>query len=264
MIDRLALPYPAPKGEEPRNAYVYVPEGFPEDTFFPVLYMFDGHNVFFDEDATYGKSWGMKEFLEENGIPLIVAALECSHDPNAGRLSEYTPFPFDAKRFGGHVPAYGKETMDWYTQVFKPLIDSRYPTVPDREHTFLAGSSMGGLMTVYGVMAYNKVFGGGAALSPSVWVDKKKVLSLIRESEISPRTMLYTDMGDREWLARYNTRRRYGTFLRALTEAGVTLTARIVPGGEHCEASWEKQIPYFIDAVFDAMKAWEQDGDTLL
>ena len=81
-------------GKEPRKAYIYVPDEWEEnpDARYPVLYMFDGHNVFFDEDATYGKSWGMAEFLEETHLPLIIAAVECNHHPDNGRLKEYAPF----------------------------------------------------------------------------------------------------------------------------------------------------------------------------
>ena len=58
MIEKWSLTIPQLTGDEPRNAYVYLPEGYFEDAgrHYPVLYMFDGHNVFFDADATYGKS----------------------------------------------------------------------------------------------------------------------------------------------------------------------------------------------------------------
>ena len=61
MIEKGTILFPAAEGEEERAFYVYIPEMDPEepDRRYPVLYMFDGHNVFFDEDATYGKSWGM-------------------------------------------------------------------------------------------------------------------------------------------------------------------------------------------------------------
>ena len=51
--------------DEDRNVYVYLPESCRQypDKRYPVLYMFDGHNVFFDSDATYGKCWGMKEYM---------------------------------------------------------------------------------------------------------------------------------------------------------------------------------------------------------
>ena len=63
MIETWSLRYPAVGGEEERRAYLYLPTMYktqPERRF-PVLYMFDGQNVFFDQDATYGKSWGLGE-----------------------------------------------------------------------------------------------------------------------------------------------------------------------------------------------------------
>ena len=170
MIDKWSITIPELSGDEPRNLYVYLPdcaEDDPEQRF-PVLYMFDGHNVFFDEDATYGKSWGMQEFAEDSELPLIIAAVECTHDPNNGRLSEYSPFTFSEEGFG-RIKGRGRQTMEWMVNTFKPMIDENYPTLPDREHTFIAGSSMGGLMSLYAVTEYNAVFSRAAALSPSIW-----------------------------------------------------------------------------------------------
>ena len=48
--------------------------------------------------------------------------------------------------------------MDWLTRTFKPYIDEHYRTLPDREHTFIAGSSMGGLMSIYALLHYNQFF----------------------------------------------------------------------------------------------------------
>ena len=53
---------------------------------------------------------------------------------------------------------------------FKPAIDQEFPTLPGRNDTFIAGSSMGGLMALYAVMEYNRYFSRAAALSPSLWV----------------------------------------------------------------------------------------------
>ena len=60
MIDSWNITIPELTGDEPRRAYIYLPDSWEmdPDLRYPVLYMFDGHNVFFDEDATYGKSWG--------------------------------------------------------------------------------------------------------------------------------------------------------------------------------------------------------------
>ena len=100
MIETFSMPFPRQTSKKQRKVYVYLPEGFEPDAAFPVLYMFDGHNVFFDEDATYGKSWGMKEYLENDRTPLVVVAVDCNHSPDHGRLKEYAPFYFQAPGIG--------------------------------------------------------------------------------------------------------------------------------------------------------------------
>ena len=82
MIVSWDITIPALSGDEPRRAYVYVPEDWDDtqEQRYPVLYMFDGQNVFFDGDATYGKSWGMADFAECSDLPVIVAAL-CTWAP---------------------------------------------------------------------------------------------------------------------------------------------------------------------------------------
>ena len=249
MIEVFEVTLPELTGDEARRAYVYVPEEARRDgrRRFPVLYMFDGHNVFFDGDATYGKSWGLGEYLDAHRVPLIVAAVECNHDPDNGRLSEYAPYTFTEPGFGTIV-GRGPETMDWLIRSFKPLIDRHYPTKPDRRHTFIAGSSMGGLMSLYAVSAFNEVFSRAAALSPSLTFDADALEALLRGAEMKHDTVLYMDMGEKE-LGWRGMQREFRRFTGLLLEKRIRLTARIVPGGRHCEASWEKQIPFFLPTL---------------
>lgn len=149
MIKKWSMSYPAVNGTEQRRAYVYLPtmyEAQPERRF-PVLYMFDGQNVFFNEDATYGKSWGVADYLDYTDTPLIVAAIECNAGANNERLVEYSPYRFDDPTYG-HFDGKGQATMSWFIHRFKPLIDQNFRTLPDRAHTFIGGSSMGGLMSM--------------------------------------------------------------------------------------------------------------------
>ena len=254
MIDKWMIKIPKLTGDWERRAYVYVPDWYEEgsEERFPVLYMFDGHNLFYDEDATYGKSWGLLEFLEENDVPLIVAAAECNSFPEdskvGGRLSEYTPFSFEAEPWG-KIKARGKITMDWFTKEFKPYIDENYPTLPDRRHTFIGGSTTGGLMTIYALMRYNKYFSRGAALSPAVFFNPEKVIDMIRRAKIR-KTHLYMDYGDREFGFWDQARSVYANVTEELINKNVLLESRIVPRGKHCEASWEKQLPFMMDLLF--------------
>ena len=250
MIDVWNLTIPELTGDQPRRAYVYVPDSWEEDQSvrYPVLYMFDGHNLFFDEDATYGKSWGLLDYMESTQTPLIIAAVECSHDPNNGRLNEYSPFSCMDPECG-RIKGLGKRTMDWMVKTFKPEVDRDYPTLPDRKHTFIAGSSMGGLMSLYAISKYGKYFSRCAALSPSVWLAPQKLEQLLRTAPFRKGTVVYMDYGSRELDNHDGMRRCFFSVASLLMERGVALTCRIVPGGTHCEASWERQIPFFINTL---------------
>lgn len=250
MILKWRITIPELTGKETRNAYVYVPEAFKEDpdARYPVLYMFDGHNVFYDEDATYGKSWGMAEFAEQNNLPIIIAAVECNHSPDGGRLREYSPFTFRNREMG-LIKGQGKTTMKWLTHTFKPYIDKNFPTLPERKYTFIAGSSMGGLMSLYAVLAYNHVFSRAACLSPSIWFATDQLDRLLASARIRPDTVVYMDYGSRELSFHGNMKRQFGRVTAKLFERGVMLESRIVPYGNHTEASWEQQIPFFMSTL---------------
>ena len=250
MIQKWNVTIPELTGNESRGVYLYLPADYnwSPERHYPVLYMFDGHNVFFDSDATYGKSWGLGEYLDAYGVPLIVAAVECNHHPDNGRLSEYSPYTFYEPDFG-HVAGRGKTTMDWFVHTFKPTIDKQYRTLPARPHTFIAGSSMGGLMSLYALLEYNHVFSRAAALSPSLWVAPDRLARLVRGASVRSDTVLYMDYGSRELGNHELMRGQFSRIAGHLLERGIKLTCRIVPGGDHCEASWEKQIPFFIETL---------------
>lgn len=250
MVHRFTVTYPLPDGTEERFAYIYLPKSYftNERKRYPVLYMFDGHNVFFDSDATYGKSWGLKEYMDRTRTQMIVVAVECNHSPDHGRLKEYSPFSFKDAHLG-FIQGRGKETMDWYVNVLKSYIDENYRTLPDRKHTYIAGSSMGGLMTLYAVLEYNHVFSKGAALSPSLWTSPKNLRNMITHSEIGPDTVLYMDYGSEEFGNHKNQRKAFGELATLLMWHKVNLNCRIVPGGNHSEGSWEKQIPFFMNTL---------------
>ena len=249
MLDIFETTIPQLTGDEERKVYVYVPD---EKGEYPVLYMFDGQNLFDDEEASYGKSWGLLKYMEESETPLIIVGVECNHHDEkekcGGRLSEYSPFNFGDPEWG-YIKGRGRKTMNWFVKELKPYIDANYPTLPEREYTFISGSSMGGLMTLYAMCSYGKYFSRGAALSPSIGFAPDKVLGMIEKTRFRRGTVLYMDYGERE-IGYMNTREVYGKVAAALVNKKVLLESRIVPGGEHNEASWEKQVPFFMDVLF--------------
>lgn len=232
-------------GDEPRRAYVYTPEDYdPEGKKrYPVLYMFDGHNVFFDEDATYGTSWGMGEFLDSVHADLIVAAVECNHEGHQ-RLVEYTPVPIKYNK--EVLDPKGRATMEWFVREFKPYIDKHYRTYKGRSNTGICGSSMGGLMALYAACKYSHIFGNIAALSPSLWEAGKPMMEMLENAKIRPKTRIYMDCGSEEFGSRQGGLRAYRKATDILLKKGTYVTSRIVPGGTHCEASWNQQIPVFM------------------
>ena len=253
MFQQWPITIPALTGRERRSAYIYVPDSAlvdPEQRY-PVLYMFDGQNLFRDADASYGKCWGILKYFTAHNVPLIVAAIECNHhsesDKRGGRLSEYSPFDFDGGDWG-LIRGRGDLTMEYLVETFKPMIDARYPTLPDREHTFIGGSSMGGLMTIYALMEWNRVFSRGAALSPSLGFSPDRIKEMIRRTRIK-RTVLYMDNGSAE-MPNLRSRRLFADIASRLIRKGVLLDCRVVPEGDHSEASWELQLPFLLNTLF--------------
>ena len=252
MLHKWSVTLPKLSGAQPRSAYVYVPQCCQENRRLrcPVLYMFDGHNIFVDSESSFGKSWGMEEFLDFHDFPLIVAGVECNHDPDPqkGRLSEYAPFDYDDPVYG-FIPGRGKLTMDWMTKVFKPMVDRRFPTLPSRKYTFIGGSSMGGLMSLYALSRYNRTFSRAAALSPSLWTDPEECRRLAFNPGLRADSLIYMDYGAQELSNHPGMLPIFTDVSAALLQRGVMATTRIVPGGDHSEASWEKQLPVMFEAL---------------
>lgn len=248
MLERFEVKIPALTGHKKRTAYVYLPAGYGNyGRRYPVIYMFDGHNLFSDKEATFGKCWGLSDYLDRTGTPLIVAAVECNHEGN-NRLSEYSPVDFIFKN-GERISGKGKKYMDWLVKSFKPLIDENFLTLTDRKNTAIGGSSMGGLMTLYALSKYNKYFSKGAALSPSLWACGGGVPEFIINGRFSKDTQIYTDYGNREFSNHSEQKKAFSLTCSHLIERGVAVTARVVLGGTHSEASWERQIPVFMNAL---------------
>ena len=103
---------------------------------------------------------------------------------------------------------------------------------------------MGGLMSLYALLEYSDVFGRAAALSPSLWVAPEALTALVGRCKLAPGTVLYMDYGSREMGNHDGMRKGFGEMCSRIFARGINLTARVVPGGDHSEASWEKQLPF--------------------
>lgn len=155
-----------------RDVVVWLPEGYQTGDSCDVLYMHDG-NMLFDATTTWNRrEWQVDEVTDsliQAGLirPCIVVGIYNTDD----RLTEYFP----AKTWQ-HVAETDRKdadlkklTADAYLQFIveelKPFIDKRYKPLTTREHTFMMGSSMGGLISLYALCEYPQVFGGVACLS---------------------------------------------------------------------------------------------------
>ena len=249
MIHKWEVTIPRLSGKMPRTAYIYLPEDYEVDTLrrYPVLYMFDGHNVFFDADSAFGKSWNMTSYLLWTRKQMIVVAVECNKKGN-NRLKEYSPTSFADAKYG-NITGKGRTYMNWLVKELKPYIDANYRTMPGREHTAIAGSSMGGLMSLYAACCYNKVFSKAACLSPSLWTNPEKLMDLIGKTKIAPNTTIYMDYGSEEMFNHAANGEALISMSHLLLTKRVNLALRVVPGGTHSESSWEKQIPIFMECL---------------
>lgn len=256
MIIKRDMYYP-PKNSN-RRLHIYLPDNYYEtDERYPVMYFFDGHNLYFDQDATYGKAWGLKDFLDRWDKPLIIVGMECSHE-GYERLSEYMPYRFFRKYFG-LTESLGDATMQWVINDIKPMIDREYRTYPFRECTGIGGSSMGGLMAIYGLVHYNNWFSKGACLSSAVGFCMPSLMKDMKASWIDPDTRAFLSWGTKEAKGVkdiWSEDRSSGTYRRNKACANKFLEKNAIPrlycqqGGAHCEADWEKQIPIFMDFLW--------------
>lgn len=255
MIEKRQIYY-WPNNAE-RTLHIYLPPGYYDSKErYPVMYFFDGHNLFHDDEATYGKSWGLEYFLDHWQKKMIIVGMECSHEGNE-RLSEYSPYD---KRWQGHlVPQKGTETFSWLIHDIKPMIDHDYRTYFHREATGIGGSSMGGLMSVYGVTVHNDVFSKAACLSPGMFWNIGRLSRDLEYHFINPDTRVYFGWGEIEagraahhGNPEYDTReaRSIRKFERELMQRKASTYLYFQWGGRHCEADWEKQVGVFMNYLW--------------
>ena len=246
-----------PNGKN-RPLHIYLPDGYEQSTErYPVVYFFDGHNLFFDEDATYGKSWGLKEFLDNWSKPIIIVGIQCGLEGDE-RLSEYLPYPAENGPFAKYEPL-GDATLKWIIEEIKPVIDRDFRTWPFRECTGIAGSSMGGIMALYGAVHYNQWISKAACVSTAMGFCMSHVMKDMMEQYMDPDTRIYLSWGTKEAWGLQDTDHEDTTSMSywnnkavadKVRESDARVKMECQVGGHHCEADWEKLIPSFMNFLW--------------
>lgn len=236
-----------------RRIHVYLPDDYEtSNKKYPVMYMFDGHNLFEDSEATYGKSWNLANRIQQEQKELIVVGIECSHDGNT-RLTEYAPFPYADTDFDSSFDGKGKDTLEFVTKTLKPYIDSRFPTRPEREWTWIGGSSCGGTMSLYAIEAFTEYFSKAVVISPFIRPFYDYMLIHTWHTNITKPCSVYFSWGALEGPGKHAFIQEtimVTTIANSLMEKDVKVHFNVKEEGMHCEADWEQEIPEFLKFLF--------------
>jgi predicted alpha/beta superfamily hydrolase len=220
-----------------RDLLVYLPPSY--DTSgrpYPVIYMHDGQNLF-DPTTSFAGEWAVDQTLEaasEEGVETIVVAI-----PNTGseRANEYSPFR-DEKNGGGKGELY----LRFIVETVKPLIDAEFRTRPDREHTGIAGSSLGGLISLYAFFRYRHVFGFAGVMSPALWFAKHALLDWVARQPFAG-GRIYIDVGMKEGQQTLDDVLRLRDILEAKGYRNLNdLLCVVDTAGDHSERAWARRV----------------------
>ncbi len=250
-IETFTLPI-KPLTQSPRRVWVYLPTGYTKSKQqYDVLYMFDGHNLFDDSVATYGRSWRLKDTLDKMKFPLVIVGQDCNHTGNR-RLEEYCPVRLDPdSTFDNLVEAKGlkskgKETAKWFVEKLKPYCEEHYRIYSERSHVGIGGSSMGGLMSLYMIAAYNDVYSRALCFSSTLDITFAQLRPVLEKADMDQKTRVFLNFGENEGKGKHYLAENIETMLlanRILQEKGVTSTADLLLYGKHNEASWDRAFP---------------------
>ena len=226
-----------------RRIWVYLPQSYAAThKRYPVLYMHDGQNLF-DDATSYAGEWGIDETLDTLGhqtSECIVVGIDNGGDK---RLNEYSPY--DMERFG---KGEGDQYVDFLVKTLKPFIDKKYRTERSRKNCLTAGSSMGGLISLYAILKYPKVFGGAGVFSPAFWIvpGLKNVVAK-NAKKIKGKIYFYAGMQESNSMV--------PDVLSVLDQLSrhskAKMTTVIRTEGKHNEATWRQEFPLFYKWIME-------------
>ena len=225
---------------------------------YPVVYMQDGQNLFDNPGAAFG-SWGIDEALNRLFLPpkiptlhspiaspqsLIIIGIE---NGGAHRIAEYSPWK-NAEHGGGN----GAQYFDFVCDTLKPFVDEHLRTLPAREHTGIAGSSMGGLISLYAALERPEVFGMAGVFSPSLWFSPE-ILPYVQQRKPAFSQKILLMAGQQE------SKTMVGDLLdlyETLLEAGHddhNLHYDLHSDGAHAEWFWAREFEHALRWLFGDM-----------
>lgn len=219
-----------------------------------VIYMFDAHNLFDRTTATYHKEWRIDETMEQfsaQGVePAIVAAIDAPRT-RFERFAMYSVGQWDYRKVPDgrrlrRIEGYGDQTAAFLMREVKGYIEATYRARTDREQIAVAGSSMGGYMSLYVASQYPDLVSKAMAFSP-VMMDFPMRGFEVRDDVakgVWRDQRIYLDMGDRERLEFCGPAELVDHLeeLRLMLDGRVDLLARVTPG-RHDERSWSARFP---------------------
>ncbi|MBA4136635.1 MAG: alpha-amylase [Opitutus sp.] len=240
-----------------RNVDVWLPPGYDANSAerYPVVYMHDGQNLFEAATSSYGIPWGvdqaMLKLLARGEVrPAIIVGVWCT----AARFAEYMPQKASSPSALKSLLAQFRQAdaglladnyLKFLVEELKPFIDRTYRTRPEREHTFIMGSSMGGLISGYAVAEYPQVFGGAGCVSTHWPAADGAVIDYFAQHLPGPGAhKLYFDFGTETLDARYEPyQQRMDAALRArgYVPGPLWMTQKFI-GAEHSEKSWRERV----------------------
>jgi predicted alpha/beta superfamily hydrolase len=220
-----------------RRVWIYLPQGYSSSKKdYPVLYMHDGQNVF-EDTTSYSGEWGVDEALDTLGRKygeMIVVAIDNGGDK---RMNEYSPY--DMTRFGkGEGDAY----VDFLVKTLKPYIQKHYRTSKKTADNFVAGSSMGGLISLYAILKYPKEFGGAGVFSPAFWI-APGIKDAVNKKAKEVKGKIYFYAGKKEGDSMVPDMLKIFEIMRHASKAKMETVIR--EEGKHNEATWRQEFPLF-------------------
>ena len=226
-----------------RKVWIYLPPDYATSKKrYPVLYMHDGQNVF-DDLTSFAGEWSVDETLDSisrHSKEMIVVAVDHGGDR---RINEYCPYDMPE---GPNGEKYGKgegdQYVDFLVRTLKPFIDKTYRTEKNKNNTFIAGSSMGGLISMYALLKYPRVFGGAGIFSPAFWIGPK-IFDDIKSRGSKVNSKIYFYCGAQEGETMQPDTEKAFSEMRKVSNSRMVCIVRA--DGKHSEWVWKEEFPLF-------------------